>query len=113
MPVRRRVSVVTLLVALVAAALSHAAAGATVSGSLVGRVGMASHMFWMNETDARAEYAPLAQNGITWVREDFRWDVLEPTKGSFNWTQSDAVMAAAARTGLNVLAILTYSSKWA
>lgn len=87
--------------------------GSAASASGPGYAGVASHMFWMSESDVRAGMTTLATNGISWAREDFRWDVLEPSRGSFNWSHSDALMAGAAAAGVNVLAILDYSAPWA
>lgn len=78
-----------------------------------GRLGVASHLIWLGQSDAEAEMLRIRAGGVDWIREDFRWDLLEPTRGRFNWARTDALMAAAARTGVNVLAILGYSARWA
>lgn len=97
-------------VAAVAVLLCVAAAPAQAAG---GRLGMASHLIWLGEADAEAEMRRIRAGGIDWIREDFRWDLLEPAPGRFDWSRTDALMAAAARTGMNVLAILDYSARWA
>jgi hypothetical protein len=78
-----------------------------------GRVGVSSHLIWLSEPDAQAALAPLAAGGVTWVREDFPWDQLQPSPTRWDWSRSDNLMQAASRTGVNVLAILDYSAPWA
>lgn len=109
-----RMAAITLLLATMVASLagiSAPAASATVA--LRGRVGVASSALWFSEADAKAHYARLAAGGLTWVREDFRWDLVEPSNGTWSWSKTDAVMAGAAAAGVDVLAILGYSAKWA
>jgi hypothetical protein len=91
---------------MVAATPAHAA-------SVSGRVGLSTHLFWLGESDAQYQLTRLRASGIDWVREDFRWDLLEPRKGTMDWSHTDALMTAAARTDTNVLAILDYSATWA
>jgi hypothetical protein len=97
--------------------------GATVVGRLAviatnpyaGRVGMAvSHDLWaLPESQIRAEFQQLRAGGITWVREDLSWAVLQPRRGVFNWAPFDSLMTAAAQAGVQVLGILDYSTPWA
>lgn len=49
-----------------------------------------------------------AQNlHVSWVRQDFDWWRINPTGGSsYNWSETDPVMAAAAQDGVGVVAIL-------
>lgn len=51
--------------------------------------------------------------GATWVRVDFPWSTMEPTKGDHQWGNLDRVTAAAAARGLKVLALPAYSPAWA
>lgn len=103
-------------VAVAAGALTTAlvaAPAASAAGVGTSYVGASSHTIWMSEADVRAELGAMAAGGVRWAREDFRWDMLEPTKGTFDWRRSDSLMAGASAAGVDVLAILTYSSKWA
>lgn len=51
--------------------------------------------------------------GISWVRVDFTWDVLEPRKGVYRWDISDRVVMDARTYGIKILAILGYCPRWA
>jgi hypothetical protein len=77
------------------------------------KVGLSTHLFWLGESDITANLTRLRGGGAGWIREDFLWDQIEPAKGDFRWGRSDALMASAAKTGTNVLAILDYSARWA
>ena len=91
-------------------ASAQALAPATSAGD---KVGLSTHLFWLGESDITANLTRLRGGGAGWIREDFLWDQIEPAKGDFRWGRSDALMASAARTGTNVLAILDYSARWA
>ena len=81
------------------------------SGAWSGRVGVAGHLIWY--ADQQSEMTRLRAGGVDWTREDFLWDTIEPTKGSFNWSWPDHLMTSSSKTGMKVLAILDYSAKWA
>jgi hypothetical protein len=76
-----------------------------------GRIGYSTHLTFAGRPDA--DLARLRDAGVAWIREDFLWDQLEPEPGRFDWSATDALMAAAAAQELDVLAILDYSARWA
>lgn len=78
-----------------------------------GRIGLSSHLFWLGEADVDKELKRMRTGGVDWIREDFRWDLIEPSQGNFDWRRTDGLMSAAARNDVNVLAILDYSARWA
>ncbi len=51
--------------------------------------------------------------GIEWVRMDFRWDLLEPRRGRFDWSLYDPVVDAARARGLRIYATLQATPTWA
>jgi hypothetical protein len=79
----------------------------------VGRVGVDGDLFWTGEGTDTTQLQTLAAAGLTWVRSDFYWGTIEPSRGQFSWSNSDGLMAAAAKAGVNVDAILDYSASWA
>jgi hypothetical protein len=87
--------------------------GATVSypdpraGQFRGRVGVCAD-------PTLANMQALSAAGINWLRCDFSWAIIQPVDSAhFTWTTTDAVMTAAAQTGMNVLAIIDYCTPWA
>lgn len=82
--------------------------------------------FWMPRLGVNAEltqYPPgdlsrqldrMAAANITWVRQFFYWDQIEPEPGEYDWTQTDAVVAAfAERPDLHLVAVLMNTPAWA
>jgi hypothetical protein len=52
----------------------------------------------------------LAAAGVHWVRMDFKWDLTEPAKGTFDFAPYDRLMSALAPFGLRALFILDYGN---
>ena len=51
----------------------------------------------------------IEDTGVTWVRLEIYWTVVQPTPGGpMNWSLYDGVMADYATRGISVAAILTY-----
>jgi polysaccharide biosynthesis protein PslG len=56
----------------------------------------------------------IAAAGMTWVRADFYWSVIQAAgRSSFAWGPVDAFVQAATARHLNVLALVAYSPTWA
>jgi hypothetical protein len=85
----------------------------TPAGRLGDIVGISSHLFWFGRSDVDASMAKIRAAGMHWIRDDFNWPQLEPQRGVYDWNRTDNLMAAAARAGVDVLGILTYSPAWA
>jgi len=51
--------------------------------------------------------------GVSWEREDLAWSVVEPTKGVFEWSSFDKIVAAAKENGITLLPIVGYAPSWA
>ena len=51
--------------------------------------------------------------GISWIRVDFNWFMMEPERGVYDWSITDAVVSDARARGLNIFATLAYTPGWA
>ncbi len=51
--------------------------------------------------------------GVQWGREQFDWDVIEPSDGTYSWASYDKVLAEYTQRDIKMLGLLTYSSSWA
>jgi putative cell wall-binding protein len=101
------------LVASLALGIGRAtSASATVGG---GRAGFApgSMILWESDADLARDLDSMVAAGGSWVRFDFDWPSIQPNAGSFNWTNTDRLVAAATSRGLKVLALPTYTPAWA
>jgi hypothetical protein len=56
------------------------------------------------------EMKMLAESGVRWVRMDFKWDLTEPAKGTYDFAPYDRLMSALAPFGLGTLFILDYGN---
>lgn len=52
------------------------------------------------------------QVGVHWLREEFRWPVIEPSRGSWSFRRYDSLVSDAARRGLRILPLLLQSPRW-
>lgn len=51
--------------------------------------------------------------GVGWIRHDIAWDVVEPQRGVWSWSSSDALVDGVTRRGLQLIATLSYTPAWA
>jgi hypothetical protein len=97
----------SLLVAFLALGCPHPAAAHSDLEGRTSYVGVNGHI------PSTGDFERLREAGISWVRVDFTWDVVEPKPGQYRWALLDRVVSDAERNGVNVLAILGYTPKWA
>mgnify|MGYP000201799069 CR=1 FL=1 len=55
----------------------------------------------------------MANIGFVWVRQVFAWDRIEPQRGLYQWDAYDEVVGDASARGLNIVAVLWRSPRWA
>lgn len=65
------------------------------------------------ERDLDQVVAVVREGRLTHVRQLFSWAEIEPAQGAFEWARYDAIMAAAAATGVEVVAVLADTPAWA
>ncbi len=69
---------------------------------------------YFKQSDLDSYFASLLDLGITWVRWDIDWQVIQnDNANTYNWDGVDMVAATAKRYGINSLGIITYTPKWA
>ena len=107
-----------LTAAAAALVLAVGTAGAALDGRSVGptsgdRVGVSTSTVWLPASEGYSYLRRARMAGFRWVREDFTWSVIEPARGRFVWSRTDALMRSAALLRMKVLAIATYAPGWA
>lgn len=51
--------------------------------------------------------------GLRWIKQQVRWEILEPVQGEINWTMLDTVIPSASSFGLNVMISVVTAPEWA
>jgi polysaccharide biosynthesis protein PslG len=54
-----------------------------------------------------------SKTGTKWLREEFLWSTIEPSRGSFDFSYYDHFMLIAAQHGMHVLAVVDGTPSWA
>src|SRR3954453_22210516 len=63
--------------------------------------------------DLDAEAQRMRSQGVESWRTEFAWDLIEPQRGVFDWSDADRRVAAAAHAGIDVLALVVRAPAWA
>ncbi|MBI2861196.1 MAG: cellulase family glycosylhydrolase [Chloroflexi bacterium] len=72
--------------------------------------GVQAHL-WQTDRDRTLSMARAA--GFTGVKQQVRWDAIEPTKGARDWSELDRIVAAAQANGLRLLLSVLGAPLWA
>ncbi len=84
----------------------------SIDGGLV--VGINANVSGMGDASTQPYLAQVtAQTHTKWLREDFRWDQIEPAAGQFDFTYYDHFMRLAAQAGEHILPVLYHTPAWA
>ncbi|MBI5669849.1 MAG: O-antigen ligase family protein [Chloroflexi bacterium] len=80
----------------------------------VPRLGVNAELSQYSPDDLSVQLDRMEAAGITWVRQLFPWDAIEPQPGRFDWDRWDRlVQAVDARPGLRLVAVLVNTPAWA
>ncbi len=83
---------------------------------IAGQLGMSTpyhDLVGKSDAELRAEFADYAALGVSWVRTDFYWGLIQPTKtGAYNWARLDTVVDTAAQYGIEVIGLLSGKPGW-
>jgi len=82
--------------------------------AIVGRLGVNDACFFYDELVNTAIFDSLMAAGINWERDTFYLNHIQAVDSShFDWSATDAIVAASAKSGINLLIVLVYSPPWA
>ncbi|MGO4441827.1 cellulase family glycosylhydrolase [Mycobacterium sp. 2YAF39] len=76
-------------------------------------IGMMVRLVDADPATVTREFDLMEKMNVTWVRADFFWPLIEPERGAFTWTYSDAIVKEASARRMNVVAILSHTPEWA
>jgi hypothetical protein len=108
-----RLLLLVILALLLTAATPAEAAKRKVPFGFFGTVLTQSEVDRIPDSTLDAQMAAMARAGVESVRYVFSWQTMEPAQGAYNFSESDRVVAAAARHGLDVLPIVLHTPRWA
>jgi hypothetical protein len=72
-----------------------------------------NELYTLSGPQLDATIADYRRLGVQWVRFDFDWSVLEPTRGRYVFERYDDVVARLAKAGIHVLGLIAYTPSWA
>jgi hypothetical protein len=74
----------------------------------------ANELVWMNAERRDKQLEAMKAVGISWVRIDMQWYVVQPSNAyTFDWSVYDRTVEAISSHGLRTLPILDYAPAWA
>jgi Glycosyl hydrolase family 53/Beta-galactosidase len=109
----RRLALVAALLAVLAAAPAADAAKRKVPFGFFGTVFNQTQIIRISDATLDAQMAKMAGSGVESVRFPLRWADEEPTPGTYDFSYSDRVVAAAARHGLDLFPTVLSTPRWA
>jgi hypothetical protein len=94
------------------AAPTPAPSSPAVSGGLV--VGLNANVAGWGDASTQPYMARVtSETHAKWLRENFRWDTIEPSPGHFDFSYYDHYMLIAAQAGMHILPVLGQTPAWA
>lgn len=80
----------------------------------VPRLGVNADLTRYDLAELRQQLDLMSQAHITWVRQVFRWDEIEPQPGTYDWEPWDQIVEAVHEThSLKIVAVLMNAPSWA
>ena len=76
-------------------------------------IGISATLRWLGASDQAATIRTLRGAGVQYAREDFHWSLVEKTRGVYDWTRYDTLVAEAAKQNLKLIAIPNSPPAWA
>lgn len=87
--------------------------GAEVPAGHAGGIAMGGPWTWTSPEDQAEDLDRIAALGVGWIRVSFPWSAMEPRPGHFDWSTHDAIVRMARARGLEVIANVAYTPRWA
>jgi hypothetical protein len=75
--------------------------------------GVVEDLAWDSDSDVQAIVSSMVDAGVQTLRMDFRWYMLEPSKGRFVFTVHDPIVSALNAHGIEILGIFDDVPTWA
>lgn len=76
-------------------------------------IGMLLHFRGEDDASIERQFDLMTAMGVTWVRIDFDWAVIERIRGQHDWDQTDKFVHEAVARKMNVLGVVAFTPEWA
>ncbi len=76
-------------------------------------VGLVANTLGERGRQRAVQQAKVRAAGVSWIREELPWSIVERRPGQFDWSAIDGLFLSASRRGLHVLPLLIGSPRWA
>lgn len=86
-----------------------------VTNTLANNLGIAAGgaLIYLGQPELDIYFKNLSDLGLTWLRWDIAWNVVQPTNANqYNWDAADRVVATAKKYNIKMLGIITYAPAW-
>ncbi len=67
----------------------------------------------LSDAELAADLDLMVSIGVTWLRIDLPWSVIEAERGTLDWTSTDRLIDAATERGLLIDGLISYAPPWA
>jgi polysaccharide biosynthesis protein PslG len=75
---------------------------------------LSTTLYEMSDTELTAQFDDLNYLGVSWARFDLGWDIVQPDNAqNYNWEPVDRIIKVANLHHIKLLALLSYTPKWA
>lgn len=105
-------AIVGLIVALIVEPTDDSATPRPMRSTRIG-VSPGSGIRTLADSELAAYLDRLVGIGVTWIRLDLDWSIVERVHGEPNWDSADRLVAAARERKLDVLGLVAYTPRWA
>ncbi|HEX2111464.1 MAG TPA: cellulase family glycosylhydrolase [Gaiellaceae bacterium] len=79
------------------------------------RFGISSggNLEFSSSADLERELDGYRELGVSWIRFDLKWEIVEAEEGVYDWSRYDRIVDEAQARDLRILAVLAYAPGWA
>lgn len=68
---------------------------------------------WLFQQDKPRVLGLVKGAGFSWIRQQVRWDTIEPRQGQYDWAELDRIVEATAQDNVRVILSVVRSPRWA
>jgi hypothetical protein len=74
--------------------------------SRINPIGISSHLERLPPSDVTRQLDLMQSAGIQWIRQEFSWNILEPSSGTWNFSNYDFIVSQIVSRGMQIIGLL-------